>query len=106
MVNARPPRRILLRYLKMSGFGHLWRPRNFILKAQLSREDFLAKCHWHFTPYRFEYNFIQPNKNSRHRGRLFYLARERDSNPRRDSSPSNDLANRPLQPLGYPLHFI
>lgn len=27
--------------------------------------------------------------------------RERDSNPRWDSRPTNDLANRPLQPLGY-----
>ena len=33
---------------------------------------------------------------------VFYVwRRERDSNPRRDSRPSNDLANRPLQPLGY-----
>src|ERR1019366_8886243 len=27
--------------------------------------------------------------------------RGRDSNPRRSFRPSNDLANRPLQPLGY-----
>ena len=32
---------------------------------------------------------------------LHIWRRERDSNPRRDSRPSNDLANRPLQPLGY-----
>jgi hypothetical protein len=30
-----------------------------------------------------------------------FWRRERDSNPRRSSRPSNDLANRPLQPLGY-----
>ena len=28
--------------------------------------------------------------------------RRRDSNPRWNLRPTNDLANRPLQPLGYP----
>ncbi len=32
---------------------------------------------------------------------LFTWRRERDSNPRGNSRPPNDLANRPLQPLGY-----
>ena len=34
-------------------------------------------------------------------GGLCIWRRERDSNPRGDSRPPNDLANRPLQPLGY-----
>ena len=33
--------------------------------------------------------------------RVLTWRRERDSNPRGDSRPPNDLANRPLQPLGY-----
>ena len=47
-------------------------------------------------------SFLSP-KNKPHsiEWGLFYWRRERDSNPRWRLLPTNDLANRPLQPLGY-----
>ena len=51
--------------------------------------------------YGFSYLPHQPSKIPHLAVGYFTWRRERDSNPRRDSRPSNDLANRPLQPLGY-----
>ncbi len=36
----------------------------------------------------------------------FSWRRRRDSNPRWNFRPTNDLANRPLQPLGYPSWWL
>ena len=41
------------------------------------------------------------NQKSRHWVDFFDWRRERDSNPRGRLLPPNDLANRPLKPLGY-----
>ncbi len=32
------------------GLTHVPRARNFIFENKFSREDFLAKCHWHVSP--------------------------------------------------------
>jgi len=32
------------------GLARILRARNFIFENKFSREDFLAKCHWHFSP--------------------------------------------------------
>ena len=57
--------------------------------------------------YRFRYGsfqdyYLQPLGHPSLLQYLFLLWRRgRDSNPRWNSRPTNDLANRPLQPLGY-----
>ncbi len=49
----------------------------------------------------FESHQHQPYKKPNLKTRHFVWRRGRDSNPRWSVSPTNDLANRPLQPLGY-----
>ncbi len=60
-----------------------------------------------FTPYEpsafgsFGFSPSQKFKKACQMTSLFEWRRERDSNPREELLPPSDLANRPLQPLGY-----
>ena len=49
----------------------------------------------------FEYTSIRQIKMTETSPVIFIWRRERDSNSRWNFRPTNDLANRPLQPLGY-----
>lgn len=40
----------LMKLVGDEGLGHVPRPRNLVYENKFSREDFLANCHWQFSP--------------------------------------------------------